>query len=71
MLFNPNCEYKLTLPGSPLGFPIDTLVSFSKGFCVGGDNCTIFVFEKAKDDLKNPYKLDRKITVDSPILFFL
>lgn len=39
------------------------MVPFTKGFLVGGQDCTVLVYEKHEGDLRNPYilKPDKKI----------
>jgi len=62
LLFNSNCEFKMVVSTSPFeSFPITCFVQYSKGFLVGGANCTCFIFERHEGDAKNPYiRLDKK-----------
>jgi hypothetical protein len=38
------------------------MTQFSRGFLVGGQNCTILIFER-HEELKSPYISDKKIQV--------
>ncbi|EAR92035.2 WD40 domain protein (macronuclear) [Tetrahymena thermophila SB210] len=61
LLFQPSCEFKTILASSPKNeqFAIQCIQPYSKGFLVGGKECTILFYEKDVD-LKNPYKLCSK-----------
>ena len=65
LLFNTNWEYKNVINSSPYdGFPIEVMMSYSRGFLVCGVNGVIYQYEKHEGDPKIPYlRLDRKIQV--------
>ena len=63
LFFNPNCDFKYILSTSPGdGFPINTILPFSKGFLVGGSSSLVYIFEKKEAESKNLYsRLEKKI----------
>ena len=64
LLFNQQCEFKMILPQSPRNeaFSIECLIPYSKGFLVGGQDCTVLIYEKHDGELRNPYiKIEKKI----------
>lgn len=63
LLFNNSWEFRTVLTSSPFdGFPIETIIACKRGFLIGGQNCTIYQYEKHEGDLKMPYiRLDKKI----------
>jgi WD40 repeat protein len=56
------------LPHSPLDdFEIRCIVPHSKGFVIGGSNCTFWIYNKNEKDMRNPYvKEDRRIYNKDP-----
>ncbi len=55
----------MVLPDSPReGFSIDVIIKYSKGFLVGGQDCTVLYFESNPSDIKSVYRrLPQKIQV--------
>lgn len=49
---------KLNQPWKP-----ECITSYSKGFIVGGENCTIFVY-KSTNDNQNPFELVQKFCIN-------
>jgi len=60
-----NMEVKYVLPTSPFDeMTIECIIPFSKGFIVGGNKATIYVYEKHEVDKKHQYvRVDKKIQV--------
>lgn len=58
-------EVKYVLPTSPFDeMTIECIIPFSKGFIVGGNKATIYVYEKHEVDKKHQYvRVDKKIQV--------
>merc|ERR1719313_1960678 len=65
LLFDNSGEFKVTLPCSiPEPRSAACILSFSKGFVIGGSNSMIRVFEKS-DDPKEMFRKQREMKVDS------
>jgi hypothetical protein len=66
-----NMEMKYILPTSPMDdMIIECMIPFSKGFIIGGNNATIYVYEKHEVEKKHQYvRIDKKIQV-KPLLLF-
>jgi hypothetical protein len=57
MLLETNGEYMAFIQESPLdNFKITSIVSFSRGFIVGGEGGLVFAYERT-EDARNPYRL--------------
>eukprot|EP00357_Protocruzia_adherens_P031581 CAMPEP_0115039386 /NCGR_PEP_ID=MMETSP0216-20121206/43998_1 /TAXON_ID=223996 /ORGANISM="Protocruzia adherens, Strain Boccale" /LENGTH=1374 /DNA_ID=CAMNT_0002420017 /DNA_START=19 /DNA_END=4143 /DNA_ORIENTATION=- len=57
LLLDNSGEYKQCLSSSPFdGWGIECIVPWSKGFIVGGDNATLYIYERNTEDPKNPYQ---------------
>ena len=55
MLLEGSGDYKMLLAESPgEGFFIETIIVYSKGFIIGGENGQIMIYEKSEEP-KNPY----------------
>ncbi len=55
MLLEGSGDYKMLLAESPgEGFFIETIIIYSKGFIIGGENGQIMIYEKSEEP-KNPY----------------
>lgn len=56
----------MVLPDSPKeGFSIDVIIKYSKGFLVGGQDCTVLYFESNPSDIKSVYRrLPQKIQIN-------
>lgn len=55
MLLEGTGDYKMLLSESPGdGFFIECIITYSKGFIIGGDNGQIMIYEKSEEP-KNPY----------------
>ncbi|EGR31811.1 WD repeat protein [Ichthyophthirius multifiliis] len=64
LFFQSSFEFKTILPTSPKNeqMSIECIQTYSKGFIVAGSDCTILMYEKCDNDLKNPYiRADKKI----------
>ena len=55
MLLEQSGDYKMSINEAPGDdFYIDCIMTYQKGFIIGGDNGTIMIYEKSEDP-KNPY----------------
>ena len=55
MLLESSGDYKMLLAESPgEGFFIECIITYSKGFIIGGENGQIMIYEKSEEP-KNPY----------------
>lgn len=49
-------DFKMLLPESPLeGFYIECIITYPKGFFIGGDNGQIIIYDRSEEP-KNPYR---------------
>lgn len=63
LIFSVDClNYKQTLSSSLMeGKGIECIISYSKGFIVGSNNCSVYVYERNEGDPKKPYiRSDKK-----------
>jgi WD40 repeat protein len=55
MLLESNGDYKMLLGESPgENFHIECIITYTKGFIIGGENGQIMIYEKSEEP-KNPY----------------
>jgi len=68
VFMNAHYELKTRLPSSPFDeFQIRCIVPHSKGFFIGGSNCTFYIYDKNDRDHKAPYtRIERKIQNKDP-----
>jgi len=56
MLLESSGDYKMLLAESPgENFYIECIITYNKGFIIGGENGQIMIYEKFEDP-KNPYR---------------
>ena len=60
---NNHYELKSRLPSSPFeDYQVRCIVAHSKGFIIGGSNCTFYIYDKNDRDHRQPYtRIERKI----------
>ena len=59
---NPNCDFLQSLSTSIFDLrPIEVIIPYSKGFIIGTNNSSVYVYERNEGDTKKPYiKSDKK-----------
>ena len=56
ILLEQSGDFKMLLPESPLeGFYIECIITYPKGFFIGGDNGQIIIYDRSEEP-KNPYR---------------
>ena len=75
VVLDHSCDYELHLRDAPIfhmkgPWNIRCISAFSKGFVVGGDNLTIFVYKIVSNNVYEPFKYVHHFPVNRIFLFF-